>query len=57
MGVSAHPTPTHTMWQKLKEQIPAIVLTALIILGISYWFSQKAAAEAAAQTGGANEGR
>jgi hypothetical protein len=37
------------MWQKLKEQIPAVVLTALIILGITYWFNQKAAAEAAAK--------
>jgi hypothetical protein len=37
------------MWQKLKEQIPAVILTALLILGITYWFNQKAAAEAAAK--------
>ncbi len=37
------------MWQKLKDQIPAVVLTALLILGITYWFNQKAAAEAAAK--------
>jgi hypothetical protein len=37
------------MWQKLKDQIPAIVLTALLILGITYWFNQKAATEAAAK--------
>jgi len=35
------------MWQKLKEQLPAVILTALLILGITYWFNQKAAAEAA----------
>lgn len=37
------------MWQKLKEQLPAIILTAVLILGISFWFNQKAAAEAAAK--------
>lgn len=37
------------MWQKLKDQIPAIILTAVLILGISFWFNQKAAAAAAAK--------
>jgi hypothetical protein len=37
------------MWQKFKEQIPAIVITAALILGVSFWFNQKAAAEAAAK--------
>ena len=29
------------MWQKTKEQIPAIILTALIIVGAAYWLHQK----------------
>jgi len=29
------------MWQKLKDQIPAIILTALIIVGAAYWLHQK----------------
>jgi len=37
------------MWQKLKEQLPAIVLTAALILGVAFWFNQKTAAELAAK--------
>jgi hypothetical protein len=37
------------MWQKLKEQLPAIILTAALILGIAFWFNQKMAAEMAAK--------
>lgn len=37
------------MWQKLKDQIPAIILTAVLILGISFWLNQKSASEAAAK--------
>lgn len=37
------------MWQKLKDQIPAIILTALLILGVAFWFNQKTAAEMAAK--------
>ena len=44
-----HTSTLHTMWQKLKEQLPAIILTAVLILGISFWFNQKSAAEAAAK--------
>jgi len=29
------------MWQKLKEQIPAIILTAILILGAAFLFMQK----------------
>jgi hypothetical protein len=29
------------MWQKLKEQIPAVVLTALLVGGAIFWFHQK----------------
>ncbi|MEO6874314.1 MAG: hypothetical protein ABI222_05785 [Opitutaceae bacterium] len=29
------------MWPKLKEQLPTIILTALIILGASFWLRQK----------------
>ncbi|AOS43114.1 hypothetical protein Verru16b_00155 [Lacunisphaera limnophila] len=37
------------MWQKLKDQIPAIILTAVLILGVAFWFNQKTAAEMAAR--------
>lgn len=37
------------MWQKLKDQLPAVVLTAVIILGVAFWFNQKQAAEMAAK--------
>jgi len=37
------------MWQKLKEQLPAIILTAALILGVAFWFNQKTAAELAAK--------
>src|SRR6478609_4581967 len=48
--MSSHtPTPTPTMWQKLKEQLPAVILTAVLILGIAFWFNQKSAAELAAK--------
>jgi hypothetical protein len=29
------------MWQKLKEQIPAVILTALIVVGAAFWLHQK----------------
>jgi hypothetical protein len=34
------------MWQKFKEQIPALLLTALLIVGVAFWL-QKQANEAA----------
>ncbi len=37
------------MWQKLKDQIPAILLTALIIVGAAFWFTQKTVDEMAAK--------
>jgi len=37
------------MWQKLKEQIPALLLTAILVFGVAYWFNQQAIAEAAKQ--------
>jgi len=37
------------MWQKLKEQLPAVILTAVLILGIAFWFNQKTTAELAAK--------
>jgi hypothetical protein len=33
------------MWQKLKEQIPAIILTAAIIIGVAFWFNQQTVKE------------
>lgn len=35
------------MWQKLKDQIPAIILTALILIGAGFFFYQKAVKELA----------
>ncbi len=49
MSEHTHPTPLLTMWQKLKDQIPAIILTALIILGVAFWYNQKITAEMAAK--------
>ncbi len=37
------------MWQKFKEQIPAVILTALLVIGVLYWVQQKSAADAAAR--------
>jgi cell division protein FtsB len=35
------------MWQKLKEQLPAILITVLVIIGVAFWSHQKALADAA----------
>jgi cell division protein FtsB len=40
---------THTMWQKLKEQLPAVILTALLIIGAAFWFYQKTVADLTAR--------
>ncbi len=45
----SHTQPYTHMWQKLKDQLPAIVLTAALILGVAFWFNQKTAAELAAK--------
>jgi len=37
------------MWQKLKEQLPAILLTALLIVGAAFWIHQKTVSEMAAK--------
>lgn len=37
------------MWQKLKEQLPPILLTAALILGVAFWFNQRMAADMAAK--------
>ena len=37
------------MWQKLKEQLPAVLLTAIVIFGVAFWFNQKTVAELAAK--------
>ena len=49
MSEHTHPTPLLTMWQKLKEQIPALLLTAILVFGVAYWFNQQALIEAAKQ--------
>jgi hypothetical protein len=35
------------MWQKLKEQLPAIFITVIVIVGVVFWSHQKAVADAA----------
>jgi hypothetical protein len=37
------------MWQKLKEQLPAIILTAVLISGAAFWMHTQTVAEMAAQ--------
>lgn len=37
------------MWQKLKDQIPAIILTAALIIGAAFWFNHKTVAELTAK--------
>ncbi|MDQ5977236.1 MAG: hypothetical protein QG602_208 [Verrucomicrobiota bacterium] len=37
------------MWQKFKEQIPAVILTAALIIGAAFWFNQKTVAELTAK--------
>lgn len=35
------------MWQKFKEQLPAVILTAIVIVGAAFWFYQQTVAELA----------
>ena len=37
------------MWQKLKEQLPAVILTAVLIVGAAFWFNQKTVKELTAR--------
>lgn len=37
------------MWQKFKEQLPAVILTAALIVGAAFWFHQKTVADLAAK--------
>jgi ribosomal protein S17E len=37
------------MWQKLKEQLPAVILTAVLIVGVAFWFNQKTVTELTAR--------
>ena len=41
--------PELFMWQKLKEQIPAIILTAALVIGSAFWLYQKTVSELAAK--------
>jgi hypothetical protein len=33
------------MWQKFKEQIPAVILTALLVIGGAFWLHQQTVSE------------
>ena len=37
------------MWQKFKDQLPAVILTAILIVGAAYWFNQKTVNDLAAK--------
>ncbi len=37
------------MWQKFKEQIPAVILTALLIIGGAFWIHQQTVSEMSAK--------
>lgn len=37
------------MWQKLKDQLPAVILTALLVGGAIFWFHQKTVRDLSAQ--------
>ena len=37
------------MWQKLKEQLPAVILTALVVVGAAFWFHLKTVNDMAAR--------
>ncbi len=37
------------MWQKFKEQLPAVILTAILAIGAAFWFYQQTVAELAAK--------
>ena len=37
------------MWQKLKDQLPAVILTLLLIGGVAYWLHTQTVAQLAAQ--------
>jgi len=39
----------HPMWQKFKEQLPAVILTAILIIGAAAWFYQTTVKEMAAK--------
>jgi hypothetical protein len=40
-------TSSPTMWQKFKEQIPAVILTALLVIGGAFWLHQQTVTEMA----------
>jgi hypothetical protein len=37
------------MWQKFKEQLPAVILTAIVIIGAAFWFYQQTVTELASK--------
>src|SRR4051812_40963220 len=44
--LSSRPS-NNSMWQKLKEQLPAIFITVIVIIGVAFWSHQKALDDAA----------
>lgn len=37
------------MWQKFKEQLPAVILTAVLLIGAGFWFYQKTVSDLTAK--------
>jgi hypothetical protein len=40
--------PSRSMWQKFKEQLPAVILTAILIIAAAFWLYQKTVDDLAA---------
>jgi hypothetical protein len=50
MSESSHTlNKTPIMWQKFKEQLPAVILTAIVIVGAAFWFYQQTVNDLAAR--------
>ena len=49
VSLSSPLNQTHTMWQKFKEQLPAVLLTAILIIGAAFLFYQTTVKEMAAR--------
>src|SRR3954463_16477658 len=47
LALHNQPTPPPAMWQKFKEQIPAVILTALLVIGGAFWLHQQTVNEMA----------
>ena len=47
--VTSPQSSQNSMWQKFKDQIPAVIITVLVVLGAAFWIHKKTTAETAVQ--------